>query len=93
MDMREYFEACVAEFKQGVASALDRVGQEAVEIAKESTAYHDVTGNLRASNSYQADENGLTLLNTADYASEVEARTGNVLADAVLYAKNTLEAQ
>lgn len=83
----------VAEFKRQVKSEFDRVGAEAVEIAKSSTAYKDRTGNLRSCNEYEADEDHLVIRNTADYASHVEARTGNVTADAVLYAKNALNAE
>lgn len=90
MDLEETIERSVADFKMQVASELARVGDEAVQIAKASTAYHDVTGRLRQSNHYKADENGLTIYNDAPYASQVEARCGNVIADAVIYAKNEL---
>lgn len=86
------FRAKVAEFKQQVQGEFDRVGANAVEVAKSSTAYRDRTGNLRSCNEYEADEDHLVIRNTADYASYVEARTGNVTADAVLYAKNELGA-
>ena len=90
MDLEEYFEQNVTELKKKVASEFARVGEAAVQVAKSSTAYHDVTGRLRNSNHYKADENGLTIYNDAPYASQVEARCGNVIADAVIYAKNEL---
>lgn len=93
MDLAEWSEEQLAALRKEVKQELERVGQEAVEIAKSSIAYKDRTGNLRASNSYEADEECLTIKNTAYYASFVEARTGNVIADAVLYAKNELNAQ
>lgn len=92
MDIKAEIDARFATFRKEVAAEFDRVGQEAVEIAKASTAYHDVTGHLRASNEYEAHETELIIRNTADYASQVEARCGNVTADAVLYAKNALGA-
>lgn len=86
-------EARVDAFREEVAKELDRIGQEAVDVAKSSTAYKDRTGHLRASNEYEVSESGLTIRNTASYASNVEARTGNVIAEAVLYAKNQLQAE
>lgn len=91
MDLMEYFDNKVTELKKGVAEEFHRVGEEAVNIAKSSTAYHDVTGRLRSSNKYQADENGLKIYNDAPYASQVEARCGNVIAEAIIYAKNELQ--
>lgn len=90
MDLSEAFDACVKELKAGVKSEFERIGAEAVNIAKQSVAYHDVTGNLRKSNRYEASEERLVIRNTADYASHVEARTGDVIANAVLYARNEL---
>lgn len=90
MDLEEYFDKNITELKKQVASEFIRVGEEAVQVAKSSTAYHDVTGRLRSSNHYKADENGLTIYNNAPYASQVEARCGNVIADAVIFAKNEL---
>lgn len=90
MDLSEYIEHGIDEFKKNISSELNRIGVESVDVAKSSTAYHDVTGRLRSSNHYQADENGLRIYNDAPYASNVEARCGNVIADAVLFAKNEL---
>lgn len=94
MDLSTYFKNAVKNFKKECHENIEHIGEEAVEIAKQSTAYNDVTGNLRASNSYYVDDDcNLRLYNSADYASNVEMRTGNVLADAVLYAINKLNAQ
>lgn len=90
MDLREYIQHSVEEFKEEVVSKMETIGQEAVEIAKQSTAYQDVTGNLRSSTAAKADEYGLHIKNSASYASEVEARCGNVIAEAVLYAHKRL---
>lgn len=85
MDLKEYTDEAVKEFRKQVKEEFDRIGAEAVDIAKASTAYKDRTGHLRASNGYEATEEELRLFNKADYASYVEAKTGNVIADAVLF--------
>lgn len=81
------------DFDQAVDEAVDTVGQDSVEYAKASGEYHDVTGNLRASNEYEVVNHGLRLVNTAEYASDVEARGENVLGYAALYAEGMLKQQ
>ena len=48
------------------------VGDEAVKNAEEIGNYQDHTLTLRTSNEFDVDETGLTLRNTAEYASFVE---------------------
>lgn len=85
MDLKEYIESGIKDFRKQVKEEFEQIGAEAVNIAKASTAYKDRTGHLRASNGYEATEDELRLYNKADYASYVEAKTGNVIADAVLF--------
>ena len=78
-------------YKGEVASKCAQIGEACVEYAKETGNYHDVTGNLRNSNTYHASEDGLILENTARYASDVEARGNIVLSSAILLAREELE--
>lgn len=91
MDLKGYIDNAVEEFRKQVKEKFDEVGKESVAIAKASTAYQDRTGHLRASNGYEATEDELKIYNKADYASFVEAKTGNVIADAVLYAQRKVK--
>lgn len=79
------------EVEQGIDRALNRVGQEAVEYAKEHGSYQNRTGNLRRSNKYKVDEEGLTIYNDAPYASNVEQKGYEVLTGAVLFAEKRLK--
>ena len=74
-----------------IDSRLSKVGQEAVNYAKEHGDYRNITGNLRRSNKYKVDDEGLTLYNDADYASNVESRGYEVLSGAVLFAEKRLK--
>lgn len=74
-----------------IDSRLSRVGREAVEYAKEHGDYQNRTGNLRRSNKYKVDDEGLTLYNDADYASNVEQRGYDVLSGAALFAEKRLK--
>ena len=84
-------EAAIRKFKAEVRSKMAEVGAEAVNYAKENGNYHDVTGHLRASNSYEVSEDGLTVQNTADYAADVEARGLEVISGAAIYAEKRLK--
>lgn len=64
-----------------------RVGEMAVDYAREHGDYRDVTGRLRSSNRFKADDSGLTVYNDAPYASDVEARGREVVSGAALYAE------
>lgn len=81
-----------AEVDSKIRGRLDEVGKKAVEIAKETGTYHDVTGRLRSSNKFRV-ENGrdLVLYNDAPYAEDVEARGEIVLTTAALEAERMLD--
>ena len=74
-----------------VESAMANVGEEAVEDAKENHTYKNRTKNLESSNEYETDKDGLTLSNTADYASYVEAKGFDVLSGSALRAEKKLK--
>lgn len=74
-----------------VENVCKEVGEKAVDYAKEHGSYHDVTGHLRASNKYRADNEGLVVYNEADYASDVESRGYEVTSGAALYAEQLLK--
>lgn len=65
--------------KREVKDLFSRLGREGKSYAEQHGDYNDVTGNLRHSYRYQADEKRLILENTADYASDVERRGRDVL--------------
>ncbi|EFA92144.1 hypothetical protein HMPREF0650_0382 [Hoylesella buccalis ATCC 35310] len=74
-----------------VESAMAKVGEEAVEDAKANHTYKNRTRNLESSNKYETDKDGLTLSNTADYASYVEAKGFDVLSGSALRAEKKLK--
>lgn len=84
-------EAFFREAEQEIVSKLKEIGEEAVQYAVDNGDYHNVTGNLRRSNKYEADREGLELYNEADYASDVEQRGYDVLSGAVLFAEKRLK--
>ena len=77
--------------KWEVEKKMIDVGDEAVKYAEEHGTYQDHTLNLRTSNKFDVDENGLTLENTAEYASYVEAKGFDVLIGAALHAEKELK--
>lgn len=77
---------------QEVMAEMDRVGRIAVEHNIEAGDYKNRTGNLRRSNYYEVDEEGLTIGNSADYASNVEARGYMVCSEGALLAEQMLNA-
>lgn len=79
------------EIDDAVRRRLDDVGRRAVEIAKETGSYRDVTGRLRASSKYRVEGYDLVLYNDAPYAGEVEARGEVVLTTAALEAARMLD--
>lgn len=74
-----------------VEKAMIDVGDEAVKDAKANHTYKTRTGNLEASNDFDVDKDGLTLENSADYASYVEAKGFDVLSGAALRAEKKLK--
>ena len=67
------------EAKREVKEYLEDLGQRAEEANIREGDYQNRTGNLRRSNYHEADEDGLTLGNSAGYASEVESKGYNVI--------------
>lgn len=84
-------EQFLQEGKWEVEKKMIDVGDEAVKYAEEHGTYQDHTLNLRTSNKFDVDENGLTLENTAEYASYVEAKGFDVLSGAALHAEKELK--
>lgn len=74
-----------------VEKAMIDVGDEAVKDAKANHTYQNRTYNLEKSNIYDVDEDGLTLENTAPYASYVEAKGFEVLSGSALRAEKKLK--
>ena len=74
-----------------VEKAMIDVGDDSVKDAKANHTYHNRTGNLEKSNIYDVDKDGLTLDNTADYASYVEAKGFDVLSGPALRAEKKLK--
>lgn len=90
--MERELDAIMDGVKGELNSRLHAVGRKAVERAKESGTYHDVTGRLRSSNGYRVERGrDLVLFNSAPYAEEVEARGEIVLTTAALEAEQMLE--
>lgn len=81
----------LSDVEKEVVAVEERVGQEAVDYAVTNGNYHDVTGHLRRSNTYEARPDGLIIKNTASYASKVEARGKDVSSGAALYAERRLK--
>lgn len=84
-------ESSLNQFQEEVENKMAMVGQEAVDYAKENGSYQNRTGNLRQSNKYKVDEEGLTVYNDASYASNVEHRGYEVVSGAALYAEKRLK--
>ena len=80
-------------FQEGIQQVKDRmaeVGEIAVEYNKTHGNYKNRTGNLRRSNYFKVDDDYLTIGNSADYASNVEARGYMVCSDGALLAEQML---
>lgn len=68
-----------AETRREVKDYLTDLGQRAMDANIAEGDYQDHTYNLRRSNYFKADENGLDLGNSAEYASMVESKGFNVI--------------
>lgn len=79
------------ELEREITEIIDSVGQEAVAYAVAYGSYKNRTGNLRRSNKYKVESDGLLLHNDADYASHVEQRGYDVLSGAALFAERRLK--
>lgn len=78
-------------FDKELRYEMDQAGKLAVAYAKENGSYKDRTGNLRNSNEYHIEKDGLVIENKADYASYVEADGYEVLTGAALEAESYLK--
>ena len=86
-DVDQFFDDVKWEVQKGMID----VGDAAVKDAKENHTYQNRTRNLEKSNTYDVDKDGVTLENTADYASYVEAKGFVVLGDPALRAEKKLK--
>ena len=86
-DVDQFFDDVEWEVQKGMID----VGDEAVKDAKTNHTYQNRTGNLEKSNTFDVDKDGLTLENTAEYASYVEAKGFVVLSDPALRAEKKLK--
>lgn len=86
-DVDEFFD----DIEREVQGGMTEVGESAIQDAKENHTYQNRTKNLGNSNMYEVDKDGLTLENTADYASYVEAKGFVVLSDPALRAESKLK--
>ena len=78
-ELENEIEKFFTEAKREVKEYLEDLGQRAEEANIREGDYQNRSGNLRRSNYHEADEDGLTLGNRADYASEVESKGYNVI--------------
>lgn len=86
-NVEQFFDDVEWEVQKGMID----VGDAAVKDAEESGTYQDHTLTLRTSNTFDVDKDGLTLENTADYASYVEAKGFEVLSGSALRAEKKLK--
>ena len=86
-DVDQFFDDVEWEVQKGMID----VGDETVKDAKANHTYQNRTGNLEKSNTFDVDKDGLTLENTAEYASYVEAKGFVVLSDPALRAEKKLK--
>lgn len=78
-DINKELEQFFADARREVTDYLADIGQRAVDANIAEGDYRNRTGNLRRSNYFVADGDGLVVGNSASYASEVESRGYNVV--------------
>ena len=86
-DVEQFFDNLEWEVQKGMID----VGDAAVKDAKANHTYRNRTGNLEKSNTFDVDKDGLTLENTAPYASYVESKGFEVLSGSALRAEKKLK--
>lgn len=94
MDITVDFSDVESFFNEGTSELKDKmneVGEKAISYAQRTGDYTDQTGKLRKSGEYNVQEDGLELINKAEYASFVESKGFNVLSQAALYAEKELQ--
>lgn len=87
MDVRFNFSDINQFFQDGKneVKAIEREeGENAVQYAIKNGSYQDRTGNLRKSNKSNVTDEGVELINSAEYASFVESKGYEVLSGAAL---------
>lgn len=87
MDVRLNFSDVDQFFQDGKneVKAIEREeGENAVQYAIKNGSYQDRTGNLRKSNKSNVTDEGVELINSAEYASFVESKGYEVLSGAAL---------
>lgn len=90
MDIVEEMNKAVKQCHREVKNFCEAIGQETEEYVKENANFRDVTGNLRKSYYHKVLDDGLVIGNSADYASNVEARGKEVLSFATEFIKHKL---
>jgi len=90
MDIVEEMNRAMRKCRKEVKEYCEGLGQDAVDYAKSNATFTDVTGNLRKSYYYKVLDDGLVIGNSADYASNVEARGKEVFASTVDYIKSKI---
>lgn len=83
-------DAFIQQGKEQVMQKEAEIGAEAVEYNVLEGSYKNRTGNLRRSNGFEVDESGLTIKNTAEYASFVESKGYLVAGAGAVYAEKRL---
>lgn len=83
-------DAFIQQGKKEVMQKEAEIGAEAVEYNVREGDYKNHTFNLRRSNGFDVDEEGLTIKNTADYASYVESKGYLVAGAGAIYAEKRL---
>ena len=91
-EIEAFFEEGYAE----VEEAMNEAGQAGGDYNVENGDYNNITYNLRSSNEYEVIKDGivpvrLEVKNTADYASDVEARGRMVASGGALVAEKLLK--
>lgn len=77
-------------YEHEVMEKMEDIAKDAVQVAKDTGTYHNVTGRLRASNKYKVEKDSVTLFNDCPYAKDVEARGEIVLTSAMNYFEERL---
>lgn len=91
MQISDEIEAFFEKGMQEVREAMEDAGQQGVDYNIENGDYHNITGNLRRSNYYEVTDDRLVVGNSAEYASDVEARGRMVSSDGALLAYRILQ--
>ena len=78
-------------FESELNKELDNIGKESIQYAISNGNYQDRTGELRKSNTYEVQKDGLLLENSKEYASYVESKGFEVLTGAALFAQNKVD--